>query len=113
MNLKLTISMKILTTLKKIFDFFNYSTKSKYYGNSKELVFYSIKNETAWVAIRKFVRLKPNKYSYLADDNSKHKKANGVNKNVVAAVSYNEYIDVNCFCINTKYTSKTVNVMGS
>ena len=39
MNLKLTISMKILTTLKKIFDFFNYSTKSKYYGNSKELVF--------------------------------------------------------------------------
>ena len=28
---------------------------------------------------------------YLADDNSEHKKAKGVNKNVVATISHNEY----------------------
>ena len=33
-------------------------------------------------------------YSYLADDNSEHKKINDVNENVVATISYNEYKDV-------------------
>ena len=42
----------------------------------------------------KFVRLKPKIYSYLVDDNSVHKKAKGVNKNVVATISHNEYKDV-------------------
>ena len=32
--------------------------------------------------------------SYLVDDNSEHKKANGLNKNVVATISHNEYKDV-------------------
>ena len=42
----------------------------------------------------KFVRLKPKIYSYLVDDNSVHKKAKGVNKNVVSTISHNEYKDV-------------------
>ena len=42
----------------------------------------------------KFVRLKPKIYLYLVDDNSVHKKAKGVNKNVVATISHNEYKDV-------------------
>ena len=33
-------------------------------------------------------------YSYLVDDNSEHKKAKGVNKNIVATISHNEYKDV-------------------
>ena len=44
---------------KKIFDFSNYSTKSKYYNNSNKLVTVNMKDETGGVAIEKFVRLKP------------------------------------------------------
>ena len=32
--------------------------------------------------------------SYLVNDNSKHKKANGVNRNVVATICHNKYKDV-------------------
>ena len=53
-----------------------------------------MKDETAGVAIEEFVGLKPKMYSYLVDDNSEHKKTKGVNKNVVATISYNEYKDV-------------------
>ena len=48
----------------------------------------------AGVAIEEFVWLKPKMYSYLADGNSQHKKAKGVNRNVVAAIIHNEYKDV-------------------
>ena len=58
---------------KKMFDFSNYSTKSKYYDNSNQLVVGKMKDETAGVAIEEFIRLKRKMYSYLVDDNSKHK----------------------------------------
>ena len=45
---------------KEMFDFSNYSTKSKYYDNSNKLVVGKMKDETAGVAIDKFVELKPN-----------------------------------------------------
>ena len=48
----------------------------------------------AGVAIEEFAWLKPKMYSYLADGNSQHKKAKGVNRNVVAATIHNEYKDV-------------------
>ena len=60
---------------KEMFDFSNYSTKSKYYDNSNKLVVGKMKDETAGVAIEEFFRLKPKMHSYLADDNSEHKKA--------------------------------------
>ena len=44
---------------KKIFDFSNYSTKSKYYNNSNKLVTLNMKDETGGFAIEEFVRLKP------------------------------------------------------
>ena len=44
---------------KEMFDFGNYSTKSKYYDNSNKLVVGKMKNETAGIAIEEFVRLKP------------------------------------------------------
>ena len=53
-----------------------------------------MKDETAGVAIEDFVGLKPKMYSYLMNDNSEHKKAEGVNRNVVATISHNEYKDV-------------------
>ena len=38
-----------------MFDFSNYSTKSKYYDNSNKLVIGKMKDETAGVAIEEFV----------------------------------------------------------
>ena len=78
----------------EMFDFSNYSTKSKYYDNSNKLVVGKMKDETVGVAIKEFVALKPKMYSHLVDDNSEHKKAKGVNINAVAAISHNAYKDV-------------------
>ena len=63
---------------KEMFDFSNYSTKSKYYDNSNKLVIGKMKDESGDVAIEEFVGLKPKMYSFLVD-NSENKKAKGVN----------------------------------
>ena len=85
---------------KDIFDFSNHSTKSKYYDDSNKLVIGKMKDETGGVAIKDLAELKPQMYSTLADDNSDHKKAKGVNRNVAATISHNEYKDV---LLNNKY----------
>ena len=53
-----------------------------------------MKVETAGVVIEEFVQLKPKMCSYLEDDNSEHKKTKGVSRNVVEAISHNEFKDV-------------------
>ena len=78
------MSMKILATIRKCL------TKSKYYNNWNKLAVGKMKDETDGIAIEEFVGLKPKMYSYLVDDNSEHKKAKGVNKNVNATISQNE-----------------------
>ena len=55
-------------------------------------------DETRGVAIKELVRLRPIMYSFLID-NSEHKAAKCMNKNVVATISYNEYTD---FLLNNK-----------
>ena len=75
---------------KEMFDFSNYSTKSKYYDNLNKLVVGKMKDETASAAIEEIVGLKPNMYSQLLNDTSMHKKAKGVNRNIVATISHNE-----------------------
>ena len=57
--------------------------------SSSKLGVVKMKDETAGVAIEKLVGLKPKLYSYLVDDNSKHKNAKCVNKNVGATISCN------------------------
>ena len=79
--------MKILAMIKKCLILI-----TKYYDNSKTLVIGKMKDETAEVVIEEFVTLKPKMYSYL--HNSKHKKAKGVNRNVVATISHSKYKDV-------------------
>ena len=69
-------------------------TKPKYYDDSKKLVIGKIKNDTACVVIEEFVRLKLKMYSLLVDDNSEHKKAKGLNRNVAATINHNKYKDV-------------------
>ena len=49
-----------------------------------------MKGKTSGVAMEEFVRLKPKMYSYLADDNSEHKKAKDPNWNIDATINYNE-----------------------
>ena len=79
---------------KKMLDFSNYSTDSKYYVDSYKLVIGKIKDEISSFAIEEFVGLKPAMHSFLVGDNSEHKKANEVNENVVKTISLNEYKDV-------------------
>ena len=79
--------MKILAMIKKCL-----ILVTKYYDNSNTLVIGKMKDETAEVVIEEFVTLKPKMYSYL--HNSKHKKAKGVNRNVVATISHSKYKDV-------------------
>ena len=49
---------------KKIFDFSNYSTKSKYFDDSNKLIIGKMKDKTAGVAIKELVALKPKKCIY-------------------------------------------------
>ena len=81
------MSMKILAMIKKCL-----ILVTKYYDNSNTLVIGKMKDETAEVVIEEFVTLKSKMYSYL--HNSKHKKAKGVNRNVVATISHSKYKDV-------------------
>ena len=57
--------------------------KSKYHDDSIKLVIRKMKDETENVAVEECVVLKPKMYSFLVDNNE-HKKAKGVNKNIVA-----------------------------
>ena len=76
---------------KETFDFSNTLTKSKFYDGSNKLVTGKMRDETKGTAIKEFVRLKPKMYSFLVDNNSEHKKAQGVHRNVVTTISLNEY----------------------
>ena len=79
---------------KEMFNFSNYSTKSKCYNDWNKLVFGEMKYEICGVAIEEFVRLKIKKDSLLMDGNRKHEKTRDVNRNVVPTVSHDKYKDV-------------------
>ena len=59
---------------KEMFDFSNYSTKSKYYDDSNKLVIAKMKDKSGVVAVDEFVGLMLKMYSFLAHKNE-HKKA--------------------------------------
>ena len=54
----------------------------------KDLVVDKMKDESGGAANEEFVELNPKIYSYLVNYSSEHKKAKGVNKNVVATISH-------------------------
>ena len=76
---------------KEIFDFSYYSTKSKYYDDSNKLVTGQMKNKNGGVAIQEFFELKAKMCSFLVNYNTKHKKAKGTKKTVVATIYRDEY----------------------
>ena len=78
---------------KEMFDFSNYSAKSKYYDDSSKLIVGKMIDETGNVAIEEFVGLKPKMYSFLVEDSSEHKRGKEVNKNVFTTITYSEYRD--------------------
>ena len=69
-----------------------------------------MKDETAGVALERFVRLTARMLSYLVDDNSRHKKAKGVNQTVEATISYNKN---NHLSLNKKYLRYSMNRIQS
>ena len=79
---------------KEMLVFTNYLTKSKCYDDSSKVVIGKKTVETRSVVIEEFVGFNPNMYSFLVDNNGKHKKAKGVDRNVVATISDNEYEDI-------------------
>ena len=70
-----------------MFNFTEYSPKSKYYEDSNTLVVGKMKGEMGSVAIEEFVGLKPKMYLLLVSISSEYKKVKGVNKNVVAKIN--------------------------
>ena len=58
---------------REMFDFSNYSTKSKYNDNSNKLIIGKMKDETESNAIEELVGLKQKMCSFLVDNNQ-HKK---------------------------------------
>ena len=76
---------------KKMFNFSNFSAKSKYYDYSNKLVFGKMKDKTGGVAIEELVGLKPKMYSFLLNDSSDHKKAKSVNKNFFEEITHSKY----------------------
>ena len=62
------------TSAKEIFNFSNYSTKSRYYDDSNKLVIGKMKDETGGVTIEEFVGLKSKMYLLLSEDDIEHKK---------------------------------------
>ena len=63
-----------------MFDFSNYSTKSKYYDDSNKLVVGKMKDKTGGAPIEKFFWFRPKVQLLLVNNNSEHKKAKGVKK---------------------------------
>ena len=78
----------------RIFDFSSYSTKSKYYDDSKKFLIGKMKDEKGGASIKDIAGSKPKIYSFLIDRSSKHKQAKGGNKNVITTINDNEYKDV-------------------
>ena len=76
-----------------MFNFSNYLSRSIYCNDSNKLVIGKMKNETSGVASEEFFRLKVKIYSFFVD-NSEHKKAKHVNRNVFATTSHDEYKNV-------------------
>ena len=59
---------------KKMFEFSNYSSTSKYYNNSNTSVVDKIKDEVAGVATEEFGRQKPKIYSILLSHSKNYRK---------------------------------------
>ena len=94
MKLKRKISIKVLAAIRKCLIFVIIVLTQSSMLIQNKFVVAKMKHETSVKAIEEFAGLKPKMYSFLVDDNSEHKKANGVNRNVVATINHDKYENV-------------------
>ena len=73
-EIKTEVVCKDFSSNKAMFDFNNYSTKSKYYDDLNKLVIGKMKDKTEGFAIDEFVGLKPKVYSLLVGNNDYKKQ---------------------------------------
>ena len=92
-----------------MFNFSNYSTKSKYYDDSGKLLIGKMKDKTGSITIEEFIGLKPKMYPFLVENNE-HKKLKSVNKNIVATTAHNEYKEV---LLKNKCLRHSMNIIQS
>ena len=95
---------------KGMFDFRDYSARSKYYDDSNALVVGKMKDEISGVAIEEFVRLKPKMYSTVVSNFSRYKKVRGVNNFFFAIIGHNKCKDV---LLNKKCLRHLMNIIQS
>ena len=88
---------------KEMFDFSNYSRKSKHYNDSNKLLVDKLKDQKRGVTIKELARLKPKIYSFLVNNNNGPDKANDVNKISVARISHSKY---KVYLLNMRYLRK-------
>ena len=88
---------------KEMFDFSNYSHKSKHYNDSNKLLVGKMKDQKRRFTIKEFVRLKPKICSFLVDNNNEPDKVNDVNKISVARISHSKY---KIYLLNMRYLGK-------
>ena len=75
-----------------------------------QLVVHKMEDEEDDVTIEEFLGLKPKMYFFLVNDSSEHKKAKGVNKNIVATLRLNDYKGV---LLNNKCLRHSMNRIES
>ena len=93
-SLILIVSCMKLHQDKEMFDFRNYSAKTKFCNDSNKLFAGKLKHETGGVTIEEFVGLKPRIHSFLVDDSREHKKGKSANKILIEKTSHNEHKDI-------------------
>lgn len=80
-----------------MFDFINYSERSKHYDTSNKLFAGKIKNGTGGVSIKEVARLKPEAYLLVGGGYKKVvrlRKTKSINKNFASKLRHSEYKDV-------------------
>ena len=92
-----------------MFDFSNYSTKSKYYDHSTKIVVGKMKDKTSGGMTVGYTGLNTKMYSVL-ENNSEHEKVKSVNKSVVATITHDEHKDV---LLNKKCLRHSMNKIQS
>ena len=79
---------------REMFEFINYSTKSKHYNDSIKLVVVKNEYKSGDLAIKGFVLLKPRICAFFVDNSSENRKEKYVKKTVVARIIHCEYNDI-------------------
>ena len=77
-----------------MFDFSDYSLKSRFFNPVNKKVISKMKDEFKGKIISEFVGLKSKMYLLIAVDSAELEKAKAVNKNVVEKIRHEKFVDI-------------------